>query len=214
MNTYSRLGPELTEVLSQGTYNLHGDIGNAVFISFRLESFRTCGLSQEAMNFSFLFSVSPSFLEYLVKVCLPQQLIWVHIKMSSASFGRGKRKRSQVPLGSITSRCSGKWARTHPPKERLDACDFLCWFKPIMLPPADFRLAKIVAEIIKSKQKVLPWSIAWRSDFDVPETLGEILESEGTQRFVRLFVVNFSFNDCHWRNFASSRIFSRCFRSQ
>ena len=33
---------------------------------------------------------------------------------------------------------------------------FLCWFKPIMLPPADFRLAKNVAEIITSKQKVLP----------------------------------------------------------
>ena len=45
-----------------------------------------------------------------------------------------------------------------------------------MLPPADFRLAKIVAEIITSKQKVLPWSIAWRSDFDGAETLGEILE--------------------------------------
>ena len=38
-----------------------------------------------------------------------------------------------------------------------------------MLPPADFRLAKIVAEIITSKQKVLPVlprSIAWRSDFE------------------------------------------------
>ena len=34
----------------------------------------------------------------------------------------------------------------HSPKERLDACDFLCWFKPIMLPLADFRLAKIVTE--------------------------------------------------------------------
>ena len=88
-------------------------------------------------------------------------------------------------LGSITSRCSGKWAyscclgkwaHTHPPKERLDACDFLCWFKPIMLPPADFRLAKIVVEIITSKQKVLAWSIAWRGDFDGEETLGEILE--------------------------------------
>ena len=45
-----------------------------------------------------------------------------------------------------------------------------------MLPPADFRLAKIVAEIITSKQNVLPWSIAWRSDFDGVETLGEILE--------------------------------------
>ena len=33
------------------TYNLHGDIGNAGFMTFRLESFRTCGLSQEAMNF-------------------------------------------------------------------------------------------------------------------------------------------------------------------
>ena len=78
------------------------------------------------------------------------------------------------PGGSITSRCSGKWAHTHPPKERLDVCDFLCWFKLIMLPPADFRLAKIVAEIITSKQKVLPsllpWSIAWRGDFDGAET--------------------------------------------
>ena len=47
------------------------------------------------------------------------------------------------------------------------------------------------------------------------ETLGEILElSEGTQRFVRLFVVNFSFNDCCWRDFASSSIFSRRFRSR
>ena len=101
-------------------------------------------------------------------------------------------------------RCSWKWARTQPPKELLDACNFLCWFKPIMLPPPDFRLAEIVAEIITSKQKVLPWSIAWRSDFDGVETLGEILESEGTQRFVRLFVVN----DCGWRDFASSRIFS------
>ena len=115
-----------------------------------------------------------------------------------------------ILIGSITSRCSGKWARTHPPKERLDACDFLCWFKPIMLPPADFRLAKIVAEIIASKQKVRPWSITWRSDFDGAETLGEILESEGTQRFVRLFVVN----GCGWRDFASSRIFSRRFRSR
>ena len=105
-----------------------------------------------------------------------------------------KKPGSSTPvIGSITSCCSGKWARPHPPKERLDACNFLCWLKPIMLPPADFRLAKIVAEIIKSKQKVLPWSIAWRSDFDGPETLGKILESEGTQRFVRLFVVNFSF---------------------
>ena len=34
----------------------------------------------------------------------------------------------------------------HPPKERLDVCDFFCWFKPIMLPPADIHLAKIVAE--------------------------------------------------------------------
>ena len=58
------------------------------------------------------------------------------------------------------------------------------------------------------------WPIAWRSDFDGPKTLGEILESEGTQRFVRLFVVNFSFNDCCWRDFASSRIFLRRFRSR
>ena len=126
---------------------------------------------------------------------------------------RLQRGGSWQMVGSITSRCSGKWAHTHSPKERLDACDFLCWFKPIMLPPADFRLAKIVAEIITSKQKVLPvlpWSIAWRSDFDGAETLGEILESEGTQRFVRLFVVN----DCGWRDFASSRIFSRRFRSR
>ena len=65
MKTYSRLGPELTEVLSQGTYNLHGDIGNAGFISFRLESFRTCGLSQEAMNFSSLFSVSTVYFDIL-----------------------------------------------------------------------------------------------------------------------------------------------------
>ena len=101
-----------------------------------------------------------------------------------------------------------------PLKERLDVFDFLCWFKPIMLPPADFRLAKIVAEIITSKQKVLPWSIAWRSYFDGAETLGEIQGSEGTQRFVRLFVVNSSFNDCCWRDFASSRIFSRRFRSR
>ena len=113
-------------------------------------------------------------------------------------------------IGSITNRCWGKWARTDPSKERLAACDFLFWFKPILLPPADFRLAKIVAEIITSKQKILPWSIAWGSDFDGAETLGEILESEGTQRFVRLFVVN----DCGWRDFASSRIFSRRFRSR
>ena len=78
-----------------------------------------------------------------------------------------------------------------------------------MLPPADFPLAKIVAEIITSKQKVLRWSIGWRSDFDGAETLGDILESEGTQRFLRLFVVKFSFNDCCWRDFASSSIFSR-----
>ena len=83
-------------------------------------------------------------------------------------------------VGSITNRFSGKWAHTHPPKERPDACDFLCWFKPIMLPPADFRLAKIVAEIITTTQKVLPWSITCRSDFDIPETLGEILELEET----------------------------------
>ena len=115
-----------------------------------------------------------------------------------------------ILIGSTTSRCSGKWGRTHPPKERLNACYFLCWFKPIMLPPADSRLAKIVTEIITSKQKVLPWSIAWGSDFDGAETLGEIVESEGTQRFVRLFVVN----DCVWRDFASSRIFSRRFKSR
>ena len=42
-------------------------------------------------------------------------------------------------------------------------------------------------------------------NFDGAETLGEILESEGKQRFVRLFVVN----DCGWRDFASSRIISR-----
>ena len=65
MKTYSRLGPELTEVLSQGTYNLHGDIGNEGFITFRLESFRTCGLSQEAMNFSSLFSVSTVYFDIL-----------------------------------------------------------------------------------------------------------------------------------------------------
>ena len=64
-----------------------------------------------------------------------------------------------------------------------------------MLPPPDFRLAKIVAEIITSKQRVFPLSITWRSDFDGLEKLGEILESEGTQRFVRLFVVNFAFID-------------------
>ena len=104
----------------------------------------------------------------------------------------------------------GKMSPHSSPKERLDACDFLCWFKPIMSPPADFRLAKWLSQ----KQKVLPWSISWRGDFDGPETLGEILESEGTQRFVRLFVVNFSFNDCCWRDFASSRIFSRRFRSR
>ena len=79
-----------------------------------------------------------------------------------------------ILISSITSRCSGKWARTHPPKARLNACDFLCLFKPIMLPPADFCLAKIVAEIITSKQKFLPWSIAWGSDFDGAETLSEI----------------------------------------
>ena len=33
---------------------------------------------------------------------------------------------TRLDIGSITSRCSGKCARTHPPKERLDACDFLC----------------------------------------------------------------------------------------
>ena len=43
-----------------------------------------------------------------------------------------------------------------------------------------------------SKQKVL---------LDGAETLGEILDPEGTQRFVRLFVVNSSFNDCCWRDF-------------
>ena len=83
---------------------------------------------------------------------------------------------SSCLLGSISCRCSGKWAHTYPPKKWLDACDFLCWFKPLMLPPADFRLAKIVVEIITSKQKVLPWFIAWWSDFDGAETLGEILE--------------------------------------
>ena len=45
-------------------------------------------------------------------------------------------------------------------------------------------------------------------------SLDEILESKGTQRFVWLFLVNSSFNDCCWRDFASSRIFSRRFRSQ
>ena len=65
MKTYCRLGPELTEVLWQGTYNLHGDIGNAGFMTFRLESFRTCGQSQEAMNFSSLFSVSTVYFDIL-----------------------------------------------------------------------------------------------------------------------------------------------------
>lgn len=65
MKTYSRLSPKLTEVLSQGTYNLHGDIGNVGFMTFRLESFRTCGLSQEAMNFSSLFSVSTVYFDIL-----------------------------------------------------------------------------------------------------------------------------------------------------
>ena len=32
---------------------------------------------------------------------------------------------SSYLLGSITSRCSGKWAHTHPPKERLDACNLV-----------------------------------------------------------------------------------------
>ena len=94
-------------------------------------------------------------------------------------------------VGSITNRFLGKWARTHPPKGRLDTCNFLCWFKPIMLPHADFRLAKIVAEIITTKQKVLPWSITWRSDFDVLETLGEILESEGTNVLFDCFLWTF-----------------------
>ena len=96
-----------------------------------------------------------------------------------------------------------------PPKERLDAGDFLCW-----LNQSCDRLQIFVTEIITSKQKVLPWSIAWRSDFDSAEALGEILKSEGTQRFVRLFVTNSSFNDCCRRDFASSRIFSRFFRSR
>lgn len=65
MKTYSRFSPELTEVLSQGTYNLQGDTGNAGFMTFRLESFRTCGLSQEAMNFSSLFSVSTVYFDIL-----------------------------------------------------------------------------------------------------------------------------------------------------
>ena len=48
-------------------------------------------------------------------------------------------------LGSITSRCSGKINEPAltPPKERLDASDFYCWFQPIRLPPADFRLATL-----------------------------------------------------------------------
>lgn len=96
MKTYHRLGPELTEVLSQGTYVLHGDIGNAGFMTFRFESFRTCGLSQEAMNFSSLLSVSTVYFDILCSgfffLGIPR-----HIKMSSASFGRGKRKLSQVP---------------------------------------------------------------------------------------------------------------------
>ena len=82
--------------------------------------------------------------------------------VQTSSMNEDKIFHAGSMIGLITSRCSGKWARTHPPKERLDACDFLCWFKPIMLSPADFRLAKIVAEIITSiitsKQKVLPWS--------------------------------------------------------
>ena len=142
-------------------------------------------------------------------LCAAHLKFWLQTDLGRENSA-GCYRQGLGKIGSITSRCSGKLARTHPPKERLDACDFLCWFKPIMLPPADFRLAKIVAEIITSKQKVLPWSIAWGSDFDGAETLGEILESEGTQRFVRLFVVN----DCGWRDFASSRIFSRRFRSR
>ena len=63
---------------------------------------------------------------------------------------------------------------------------------------------------ISAVSRVRSWSIAWRGDFDGVETPGEILESEGTQRFVRLFVVN----DCGWRDFASSRTFSRRFRSR
>ena len=94
----------------------------------------------------------------------------------------------------------GKWARTHPPKERLVSCDFLCWFKPIMLLPAEFRLAKIVAEIITTKQKVLPWSIACRSDYDGAETLGEILEFWRYTTFCSIVCCAFSFDDCGWRD--------------
>ena len=111
---------------------------------------------------------------YIDKISMISVLSWLSLN----SFLHNKIEiswdRCHIDLGSITSRCSGKCAHTHPRKERLDACDFLCWFKPIMLPPADFRLAKIVAEIITSKQKVLPsllpWSIAWRGDFDGAET--------------------------------------------
>ena len=118
-------------------------------------------------------------------------------------------------IASISSRCSGKRARTHPPKERLDACYFLCWFKPILLPPADFIFVCKDCHRnyhIKTESPALIHHMARR--FRQRGDTGRTSRVRRNTRFVRLFVVNFSFNDCGWRDLASSRIFSRRFRSR
>ena len=78
-----------------------------------------------------------------------------------------------------------------------------------MLPPADFRLAKIVAEIVSSKQKVLPLIHRMAKRF---RRCGDIRRNTRIRRnttFCSIVCCELFFNDCCWRDFASSSIFSR-----
>ena len=69
------------------------------------------------------------------------RIIYVHSRPRAAQpFPRVWWRTGRALLVTLTS------STTFHLFKRLDSCDFLCWFKPIMLPPADFRLAKIVTE--------------------------------------------------------------------
>ena len=91
-------------------------------------------------NFNFLIASSSSFFKKkilwnMLCLCAAQLKSWLQTDLGRENSA-GCYRQGLGKIGSITSRCSGKLARTHPPKERLDACDFLCWLKPTMLPAA------------------------------------------------------------------------------
>lgn len=81
MKTYSRLGPELTGGLIPGYLQFTRGYRECRvhFIPFRkLQNMWAVAGSDEFQSLQSIliyFVVVPSFLEYLVKVCLPQQLI-------------------------------------------------------------------------------------------------------------------------------------------